>query len=260
MAYPNFDGFDLQNDSYITSAITYRNSPERVLETQQITRRPGVRVLNSEFGSRKVSIEGSITGTDPDDLQSKIDALNLNVTRKVTGALYTRSNRYLNALLQSMSVGDAFYNQSYVPFTIDFLCYNPFFYDTQLSSVTWTVASGTVTLGDTVTISGSVFAVPTFTYMAHAGTGHTTTSGINLTYTTTGETLTWSGTGGLSAMSYSDVVTFDYDNELITQNAVNVEPWGFFSRWEPGQRSFTCTFSGTSQGGTLQMSYYARYL
>lgn len=258
--YPQFDGFSLQDDNYIIEEIVYRTIPTRSLDTEKIARRPGVKTLSTDFAERKITLAGVIIADSVADLRTAIDNLHKNITRKNSGSLYIESDRSANAIVSSVSIADPHYAQSIVPFQIEFLLSDPFYYGTQ-QNVQWTVPSGTTTMAQTVTISGSVFAEPLIQYTAPgvAG-GYTTTSGVRVTYGSTAEYVTWSGTQGHTTAGYGDIILFDYPSHQILQNSSQVDVDGVFARWEPGDAAFTVTFSGTAQGGTLQFAYQPRYL
>ena len=253
--YPTFDNFSLQDENYITSEIVYRTIPNRELESQKVSRRPGTKLISSEFAERSVSIRGSIIGTSPSNLQTLIDAIHTNITRKESVVMYTDSDRYGTATVRSVAIGDPHYSQDYVPMEMELVMNDPFFYGLQ-TSVSLSIPAGTTTYNSSITISGSVFAEPTFVYNSPAGGGVTTTSGIKVTYGPTAEYVTWSGTG----LAQSSSVTFDYDSHRILEGTTEAALEGVFSRWEPGAQSFTVTFSGTANGGTLGISYPPRYL
>lgn len=259
MAYPTFDGFSLQDDNYILSDITYRSIPSRSVDTSKTSRKPGVKVLSHDFGERRVRMSGHIVADSASELQTLIDELHTNVTRKNEGLLMVEADRSSTALVTSLSIADPHYAQDMVPFDIEFLLPDPFFYGSG-HTVTYPVTSGSSSLSATIMISGSVFAEPSITYFSPAGSGQTTTSGIKITYSPAGEYITWSGTGATTTLAYSDGVIFDYANQLITETNIAVDVEGVFSRWEPGSTSFVVTFSGTTQGGSLQFSYQPRYL
>lgn len=257
--YPIFEGFSLQDSNYISSTITYRNIPSRSLSSEKIARKPGVKLLSTDFGSKDVSISGYILGSSASDLQTKIDSFHSNVTRKNAGTLYVDTDRYGTATVKSVAIGDPHYAQDMVPVDIEFLMADPFFRSSQ-QSVTIAIAAGTATSSETITISGSVFAEPSIIYRAPAGAGQTTTSGVKIEYQGTGETVTWSGTGATTTLAYGSSVTFDYAVHTILEDTTEVDLEGYFSRWEPGVQNFIVTFSGTAAGGQLEFNYDPRYL
>lgn len=260
MASPSFSTFSLQDSVYVTSNVEYRTIPVRDLVMENIARKPGKKLLSTEFAERRIKLAGWILGSDSSDLITRIDNLHSNVTRKDSGTLAIDANREIEAIVASVTIPEPHYTQSMVPFEIEFLAVEPFWKGPQLT-VSLTVASGTSepqTQTFTITISGSVFAEPSITYNAPAGSGTTTTSGIIIEYEPTAETATWSG--GNNGLAYSSFAKFDYQNQLVLEDTVKIEAAGVFSRWEPGATNVTCTFSGQAQGGTLDFVYRPRYL
>jgi len=256
----SFNSFSLQDNNYITSTVKYRSSPSRDIVTEKIARKPGVKLLATEFGPREISIDGYIIGSDSSNLVTLIDNLNSNVTRDTLGTLIVESGKEIQALVSNLDIPDPHYTQSMVPFAIKFLAPDPFFYGNQ-QTVSLTVTSGSTqprTQSVSLTISGTVFAEPTISYTAPGSSGYTTTSGIIIEYESTGETTTWSG--GDIGLAYGQFVTFDYGNSILLEGSTELEAAGVFPRWEPGATAFTVTYSGGVQGGTLAFVYRPRYL
>lgn len=254
-----FDGFSLEDSNYIISDLNYRGGPRRDLIPQKTSRRPGVKYTNVEFSERQINMSGYILGSSVSDLKDKIDNMFKNIVRKAEGTLVIDSDRSINAVASQVIIEDPHYTKTFVPFELEFRSTEPFWKGAQ-QIIDLTVVSGTGTFTYTTTISGSAFAEPYFTYSAPSGSGDTNTTGLSINYGPTGQTVTWSGTGGgETSIQYSDVVQFDWGHQIITRNQANEEPSGVFARWEPGETSFTVTFSGTSVGGTLQMAYQPRY-
>jgi hypothetical protein len=253
--YPQFDGFSLQDSNFVVEEVEYRTTPKRNLESSPITRMPGIKLLASEFGERRISMRGHIIGTTRDDLRSHIDEMHRNVTRKDSGLLFMESDRSAHAVVESVTIADPHYSQTMVPFEIALVLPDPFFYGLQ-QVITIPVVSGTLMETTNITISGSVFAEPQITYTPPTGTGNTTTSGISIYYVSNAERVTWSGTG----LSYGNNLTFDYTDHSVFEGITEVQPQGVFSRWEPEESSFITTYSGTAVGGTLQFAYQPRYL
>jgi len=258
-AYPQFDGFSLQDSNFITESVEYRTIPKRNMETSPITRLPGIKLLSSEFGERTISVRGYIIASSSDTLRTAIDNFHTNVTRKESGLLFMEGDRSATAIVESVAIQDPSYAQSMVPFTANFIMANPFFYGAQ-QIVTLPVASGTASMTTNITISGSVFAEPQITYFSPIDTGYTTTSGIVIYYVSTAEQITWSGTLGNTTIAYNDNITFDYADHSVMEGIQEVQPQGVYSRWEPGIEAFTVTFSGMATGGSLQFAYQPRYL
>ncbi len=256
-----FDGFSLETSNYIVTDVTYRTIPARNIILQNISRKPGQKLTSSEFIQREIKMAGWILGSNYNDLITQIDNFHVNITRKTTGVLTVDPGRSIDAIINSVGITDPHYTQSATPFEADFLSIgDPFWYGTQ-QIVTIPIASGNsypASLPITITVSGTVFAEPTISYQSVGTSGYTTTSGILIQYNPTQDILTWSG--GANPLPYGSLVSFDYSNLLVLQDANEVVAAGAYSRWEPGITTFGVTFSGLSQGGTLTFAYRPRYL
>ena len=256
-----FNGFNINDGAnYIIHQIEHRGMPVRDLDTAKITGRPGVKLLSDEFAEKKIRARGSVIGSSASDLQSKIDNLHKNITRVVEKTLTIDSGRDYKATVNNLIVGDPKYANNYVPFEIEFLCSDPFAYGAS-QTVSQTVASGVSSLQETVSISGTVFAEPTITFTSTGSNGSTTTSGIIINHAPTGDQVTWSGTTTNLTLGYGDYVAFNYKSQSLTTSGVTHDYGGsLLTRWEPGSNQFTTTFSGMTQGGTLDFQYQPRYI
>ncbi len=229
---------------------------------EDIARKPGKKLISEEFAERRIRLAGWILGSDASNLITRIDNLHSNVTRKTSGTLSVDSGREIEAIVASVSVEEPHYTQSMVPFEIEFIAAEPFWKGAQQTvslAVTSGSASQPITKTVTLTISGSVYAEPSIIYTAPGSTGSTTVSGIKIAYNPSGEYVTWSGASN-ATLAYGNFVKFDYGSQRILEGATQIEPTGVFSRWEPGETTFTTTWSGSQQGGTLDFVYRPRYL
>jgi hypothetical protein len=111
----------------------------------------------------------------------------------------------------------------------------------------------------TITISGTVFAVPTIAYTAPGTAGNTTTSGITIRNVTRGERVTWSGAADDQTLDYGATVTFNYDTYKVLLGSAVVDHTGKFSRFEPGDNNIIISFSGHCMGGSATVTYSPRY-
>ena len=257
-----FGTFSLQDANFVTSNVSYRTIPARDIVLENIARKPGKKLISTEFAERHIKLAGWILGSSASNLITQIDNLHSNVTRKTSGTLSIDSGREIEALVASVNVDEPHYTQSMAPFEIEFIAAEPFWKGAQ-QTVSLAVTSGSatqpITKSVTLTISGSVFAEPSIIYTAPGSTGTTTTSGIQIAYNPTGEKVTWSGNSN-TALAYGNFVKFDYSNQLILEGSTEIEATGVYSRWEPGETTFVATFSGSNQGGQLDFIYRPRYL
>ncbi len=264
MAFPEFSGFsfqDINGTGFITSNIRKTSTPERSVETDIVSRRPGVRLLNDEFRARNVIIEGYVMGNSPSDLQSKLDSFNVAVTAKTSGQLAIDGGRTATAVVESVEYDENPYNTDFLPYKLHLLLTDPFFYGSQVSA-NFTLVSGTNTFTIPITISGSYRANPLISLIVDGTSEETLTKRIDLSYDSTGETITWSGSASDVFLGYGETVLFDFNTQLITLNTAIQNTRGAFADFEPGSRNITITFSGTGDwpGGSGSVSYQPRYL
>lgn len=264
MAYPEINGFSLQDingTGFIVSNIKKFNTPERIIDTEIVSRRPGVRLLNDEFRTRRIVIDGYIMANSPSDLQSKIDAFNIRVMGLQTGQLAIEGGRVAEAIVESANYDENPYNTDFIPYTLNLLLTDPFFYGEQLTA-DFVLASGTNSFTVSTTISGSYKVNPNIIISTTGSSGETLIRRVNIEYSSTGEVITWSGGSDNPLLDYSDVLTFDFNQQLITRNSQSQNTKGVFADFDPGERNFIITFSGTGAwpGGTGSLSYQPRYL
>lgn len=264
MAFPEYNGFslnDINRTGVIASRVNINSTPDRQIEIEKVSRRPGGRVLNSEFDIRKIQIEGYIMGNSSLDLQNKIDNLNSHVTSQNEGLLAVSTDRQGTALVSKVNIDENPYNTDYVPYSLDLIMPDPFFYGGQ-NTATFTLPSGETSVTTTVTISGSYYCLPTLTIDVLDDTGPTATTRIDVIYGSTNEIITWSGASGEENISYSDILQFDFNGQIITRNSEIQNSKGAYADFYPGERSLIVTFSGAGDwpGGDATISYQPRYL
>lgn len=241
------------NVNYISTEITYRDMPDRDMQTANISRRPGIKLLNAEWTKKEITIKGHVFSTTASGLRGLVDIMQQNFAVKSL-ALAVDTDRSYVATLNSLKVPNQFYNVTYVPYEASFLCADPFSYGSQLT-VSGTTISGTLTYSGTITISGTVFAEPTLTINpTGANAGNSGITQLQITYTSAGETVTISGT-----INYLSNISLNYANFTVTNSGVNSDFSGIFSRWEPGVSEFTITVGGVRQGYNWMISYQPRY-
>lgn len=259
MANISFNGLDLQNETeYIVSEINHRSFPNRPLDTANLSRRPGVKFLNTEFGEKRITVNGYVTSTTASGLQSSVDQLQQKLADTeqpliINDDIY--ATRTYTATCANLAIPERNYSQTLVPFSAEFVASDPFAYGSLLT-VSGSTSSGTVTFSGSTTISGTVFAEPTISiYPKSLAAGDSGIRAIQVGYTPVGETLTVSG-----IINYTSAVAFNYANFTVTNSGINGDFSGAFSRWVPGSTPFTITTtSGLNNAYDWVISYQPRY-
>ncbi len=256
---PTFNGFSFNESGLIAERILFKSYAERAITRANINRREGVKLLGSEFGEKEIVIEGKIIKSTSTELQTKVDELKSYLTIE-EGDLQIETGRTFAATVKSLVIPDEHYNQSMASYEVTFICSNPYS-EGQTISQTYPVTSGLFTLSGNIYVSGTMFTRPTFVYTpAGAASGNTNIKNISINHTPTGQTVLVSGFGNGLGLSYANPVTINYDTFEATESSTEIDSSGAFSKWEPGTNGFTVTVSGRYPGGSVQVTYRARYL
>jgi len=261
MAIPTFNGFSFNDTNFITERITFKGVAERAVIRGKINRREGVKLLNTEFGEKEVTLAGVVVASSASELQSLLDSMKMNLTAE-EGPLILEQGRTFTATMTALAIPDEHYNQSKAPFEVTFMCSNPFAEGSQLS-VTIPVQSGQTTISGRINISGSYFARPTVTYTPPSNTGNTLIKRVDINHVPTGQTITVSGfnSGATGGLQYQNAVTVNYDTFASLDGSTTINNSGAFSRWDPGNNDFTVIASGRAfPGGSITVTYSPRYL
>jgi len=261
MGYPTFNGFSINDSNFIAERVTFKGFASRAVVRGNINRREGVKLLATEFGEKVVTVEGTIVASSASELQSLVDNMKYNLTA-VEAPLIVEQGRTFTATVTDLAVPDEHYNLSKAPFQVSFICSNPYAEGTQ-QSVTIPVQSGQTTISGLINISGSYFVRPTVTYNPPSNTGNTLIKRLDINHIPTGQNITVSGfnSGATGGLQYQNSVTVNYDTFASLDGSSAINNTGAFSRWEPGNNSFTVTASGRAfPGGSITVTYSPRYL
>ena len=63
MAHPTFNDKSLQDSNFITESVEYRTIPKRSIDPADVTDRPGVKLLATEFKEKMIRLRGRIIGS-----------------------------------------------------------------------------------------------------------------------------------------------------------------------------------------------------
>lgn len=259
MSLPTFEGFDLNDGTYITERVVFKGYADRAVIRANVNRREGIKLLGTQFGEKKVTVDGVVVAASAADLQTKLDNLKKALTTE-DGNLVTEAGRTFLATVESVTIPDEHYALSKANFEVTFVCSNPFAEGAQLT-VVQNVSSGIFTFSGRVNISGTMFSRPTLTYTPPSAVGQTFIKKLVLSHTPTGQSTTISGFGSGTSLGYQNAVTINLDEFTSLEGTSAIDNSGSFPVWEPGTNDYTITVSGrVFPGGTVTLTYKPRYL
>lgn len=257
MGYPIFNNFSLNDDTFITERVVFKGFADRAVIRANLARREGIKLLNTEFGEKEITVEGVVVTDSASDLQTSLDNMKKALTQE-EGTLEIESGRSWTASVLNVVIPDEHYSLSKAPFQITFLCTDPFAEGVLLSTIQ-DIASGYYTYSGSINISGTLFARPTITYVPPSTTGNTNINSFSINHSSSGQEITISGFGS-GGLDYDQNIALNMDTLSILVDGSESDFTGGFSRWEPGENNFTVTVSGRHVGGYIQIEYQPRYL
>lgn len=249
---PTFNGFSLQDSTYITKVVNYRSRATRNLESEIISRRIGKKIVNEQILEKVITIQGIINTASPTALQTAVDNLLQNLS-KVESTLVIDTGRMITATATRINIPDRTYSQTMVPFEVEFVAVKPYA-EAELEQAHFIVTSGTNSLQINTTISGTVANRPSFSFVLPSGVGTSPVVEIDVQYVGTGNIITASGT-----FTAEKTLVFNYDNFIVTNDGNNYDYVGQFDDIEPGSASFIVTVSGKNDGIRGTLEYNSRY-
>lgn len=254
-----FNGFSLDDSNFITERITFKGFAKRIISVGNVARREGIKLLDTEFGEKTITLEGSLIADSASELQTLLDSMKKSFTEE-EGSLVLETNRTFTATVKNLMIPDEHYNQSKTDFRVEFICSKPYAISSQQSS-TIDIPSGTFTISGTTTISGTIFNRPIFVYTpAGQASGNTLIGQLELFVVQTGQTVTVSGFGSGLGLDYSNAVTIDLDTFSALEGSTAIDTSGGFQEVEPTTIDFTLTANKVFPGGTLIIRYNPRFI
>lgn len=255
-----FDGFSLSDDNFITERVVVKGFANRALNTAKINRREGIKLIGTEFTSKEIEVDGNVIADSASELQTLLD--NLKKALQTEEGNLVVDNRTYRATVSSLAIADEHYNLSKAPYSITFVCSDPFATTDQVS-VTLQVSSGRATVSGQITISGTFFARPAVVYIPPAAQGDTLIKSMRLYHTNTGQTTLVSGFNNNSqgGLRYQDQLTFNLEQFSAYEGNSLLDTTGSYPKWQPGVNNFTMSPSGVAfPGGQVRVVYQPRYI
>lgn len=249
---PVFNSYPLQTDNIITKKVEFRTRAKRKIESEEIARRMGKKMISEQLQEKVIEISGIILGDSVSDLSSRVDEFHKELS-KVEKNLVIEGSRAYTATAERISIPDRSYSQTYVDFDVQFVVAQGFANDNLLTATTL-LPSGNLTGNITTTISGTVDNRPLFRFVIPSGINPSSISYLNINNLATGNDLTVSG-----VWNPGDTIVADFDNFQITKNGTVVDFLGAMDLIETGENTFGLTVSGANNGMNVDIEYRPRY-
>jgi predicted phage tail component-like protein len=251
MANPTFNNFSLQDDTYVTKDIQFRDVNRRI-ESEEISRRLKNRILNTKVQPKVIMISGIIIANTSSLLQSAVDDLQKNLMNK-EGDLVIEDGRTFKATVEDISMPERSYTQTAVEFAVKFVANTPYSIS-DLKVGTFIIASGINSKTIITTISGTVPNRPVFRFVLPSGVGTSPVFRFDVQNQATGNTVTISGT-----LTAATELVVNYERFLVTTAAVDKDYVGQMDEFDAGVNTWLITVSGKNDGIRGSLEYNARY-
>lgn len=247
-----YDNTSINSGNYITRKVMHDEATKRDLMAYDLTRERGAILVNSEYQTKKIVLEGIIKGTSADDLESNIDtfkALIAEQERNLDIQYASGTRRYVATAVQTVILRD-FYHLNYAPFTIEFLIASGAGKDT-VSSSYQTYSIEVASLESASFIVGGTLVPPCTIEL----TFNSATSVSQVSVTINGDRIT-----AEEAISATDELVINTLTKKVTLNGAEKDYVGRFPKLVIGTNTYTVAVSSTNHQYDLEINYTKNYL
>ena len=229
--------------------------PPRAISAGELANDDGAKLVSANYKAREIVIEGDITRNLRSQMEDSRDLLLALLTPTEAPLELDQSGvrRKYTATVSNIIFSEA--KGGYLPFSITFLCSDPFGYNTTPTAIALGAAVTTFYSEKTFNILGSIYALPAITVIVNTHTG-TTSNRISLTNPDTGEVISidrdWTN---------ADSLVVDCANRTVKVNGTAVNYIGKFPKYNPKiGNKLVYQDDFTARNVTLQFSYTKRWL
>lgn len=242
----------------IVDAINHTDAPEKLIDIYAIANANRSAIAGDpEFVSKSIVVTGTIVGTDPADLANRIDMFKgyFNGKEKNLDIGYANGTRRYIATVDKSPIITAKAKKRWAPFTLRFLCADPFGRDITTTPL-W--APKTAFTGATFTeqpiIGGTApYQYPKFTITLNSFTG--AGDYIQIANDNNNQEILLYGL----SLQAGDVIVIDSEQRRVTVNDEDVDYYGTFLELEPGNGSITYTDGFLTRSVDVEGEYTKRY-
>ena len=248
-----FNSYSLQSSNYRTEKISHLSPPDRELDIYKRAREHGQLIVSDWRSARRIMVTGHVIGANAAEFKTKVDDLleNLAGIGKNLDIEYGGGTRRYIATLEKADIPRSGYHNSFVPFSLTFICVDPFGYDT---STTTDNEAAIVASPHTYSVdfTGSGPPLPVITITINSGTS---VSIIHFKNNTLDDEIIV-GTSFIT----SDVLEIDCENKTVKLNGTELDYTGIFPAFQAGSNSLTLEVTASAFNIDVDIEYTPTYL
>ena len=260
-----YNSFDLQDSTFLTKDIVYRNIPSKIINLIPKSRRDGFFIQNTYYESKEIAVRGTISRDTETNLKISVDAMkealyadeaNLDIDDG-SGTM-----RFI-ASVQSINIPEEHYHITQLPFEIIFTC-QPFGQATSTTTDNKTITQADSSpYANTFDPTGSMGPTPILKW-ACSGIPTSAITQIKIENTTTGESIT---VPSLVLDADGDYLEIDCENMTVKRSydggaETDIDFTGTLPSFNATSNSYEVTITGGGATWTLLQTfvYYPLYL
>jgi len=249
----SFNSYNLQTSNIITGKISHNSSPESNVILEQKSRFEGSLLMSNYWTRKVITVNGTIIGSSVSNLESRIDTLkqnlvgeNLNLDIGYAGG----TRRYI-ATISRVNIEREHFNSSWCPFSLEFICANPFGKNTTAVTETHLGNVGNP-FSDTFTIAGSIGPYPVITLDFKSGNSVTA---VKVENTTTSSFMTVT-----RSFATAEILEIDCENLTVEVDSSGVDFSGVFPSFAIGSNKLQVTVTGSPFEIDMTTVYNSLYI
>lgn len=249
----SLNNYNLDSTNNINVSLLDDDSlPTRDFTIQELARRDKAQIVSSQYTTKKITIEGKITGDNIDDLETNIDTFKKSISGSniILAIQYASGVRNYSVTLNTLVIPRESYHITYAPFTIELIAADPMGYGDSYTK-SWDGVH-TSEYYCTFTANGSFKPEPVITITINTATN---IGLIKIKNNTTGDEIKVS-------MNYhaGDSIVLSMITDSISVNGNIVDFSGKIPAFLTGKNALTATFTGDARNVDIDLTYQARYL
>ena len=252
----SFDGNDLQTSTIITSEINHESIPQKDAKLYALAHANKSVIPFVSYPSRRIIVSGKVLASSISALDTALDTFRAYF-RETDANLdigYGGGTRRYTATVNGLTI-DRPGGLQFANFTIEFLCTQPFGQATSTTSALSASARTSGSYTDAHTFVGTApYQLPVWTI-----TVNSITDGDNYMFvgnSANGQGITITGV----TFAAADEVVIDCLNRTVKVNDVEVDFFGAFPEFEPGDQNLLYSDNFTARNIDIDVDYYPLYL